>query len=154
MSSSSSPFNSLLSSNNPAPYDFSQGDITEQAHAPGLDANNLLSMSQLADFSPPTDENYGDFSLMPLDLQTKMNTVIAGQQAFDDMPSKVHDVFHTAGDFLQFVDNLDNLKDNPEDSDSLEAYNIAVDLEIVDSKYFPKINKFLSPPETPPESDT
>ena len=105
MSTSSSPFNSLLSSNNPDPYDFSKGDLTEQAHAPGLDANNILSMSQLADFSPPTNENYGDFSTMPLDLQTKMNTVIAGQQAFDDMPSKVRDVFHTPGDFLQFMDS-------------------------------------------------
>lgn len=88
--------------------------LTKQADRDQTDINKIMSRysrTGLIDHVAKGKSQYGDFTTVN-EYQMAMNTVIAAQQSFADLPSKVRERFRNdPGEFFEFVSNPDNVKE-------------------------------------------
>lgn len=86
--------------------------MTHQSEAPACDINYIMKKyerTRTLDHVNTFGGSYADFTNTPMDYQESMNAVIAADEMFQSLPSKVRKRFHNdAASFIEFVGNPDN----------------------------------------------
>lgn len=85
--------------------------VTQQNFKKECDINNILAKYQRTGLVEHVSRFHGDYKDLsdPVDYQTALNVVIAGQDAFNSLPSSVRKRFgNDPEEFLTFVMNPEN----------------------------------------------
>jgi phage internal scaffolding protein len=87
--------------------------LAHQAMAPECDINTIMKRYErtgVLEHRNRFEATYSDFTNAPSDYQESMNAVLAAEEMFSSLPSKIRRRFHNdPGAFLDYVSNPDNL---------------------------------------------
>lgn len=89
--------------------------LTHQSEAPACDINNIMKKYEktgILEHRNTFEGKYGDFTDAPMDYHESMNSVLAAQQMFSSLPSKIRSRFgNDPGAFVDFVGNPENIEE-------------------------------------------
>jgi len=86
--------------------------LTHQSMSPECDINTIMKKYErtgVLEHRNRFEGAYGDFTSAPADYQESMNAVLAAEDMFASLPSKIRRRFHNdPGAFIEYVGNPDN----------------------------------------------
>lgn len=102
------------------PYNYSDDSpsMTHQSFKEECDINRIMKKWEktgIIEHRNTFEGNYADFTTVPTDYHTAMNSILAAEEMFMTLPAAVRKKFHNdPGEFLDFADNPENLQEMQE----------------------------------------
>jgi phage internal scaffolding protein len=94
------------------PTELDPKSLTHQSMSPECDINSIMKKYErtgVLEHRNRFEGSYGDFTASPADYQESMNAVLAAEDMFSSLPSKIRRRFHNdPGAFIEYVGNPDN----------------------------------------------
>lgn len=108
-------FNTAYGKRTPVRFTCDPVSLTHQSEKNSCDINEIMKKFEktgILEHRNSFEGQYGDFTGLPQDYHESMNAVIAAEEMFTTLPSRIRRRFaNDPGNFLDFVANPDNAKE-------------------------------------------